>query len=113
MPVCVLQSKKDSIIDPLAANIIYRDVSSKHREIHWLFESGHEMGQDLERDTADKTSSVHFMRFELSPSMIAAMASGARLKAGIDHAGYPLDEVAVEQHIRDSLAADLKAPTLN
>ncbi len=69
--------------------------------------------EDLERDTADKTSSVHFMRFELSPSMIAAMASGASLKAGIDHAAYPLDEVTVEQHIRDSLAGDLQAPSLN
>ena len=69
--------------------------------------------EDLERDTADKTSSVHFMRFELSPSMIAAMASGASLKAGIDHAAYPLDEITVERHVRDSLAADLQAPSLN
>jgi len=50
VPVCVMQSKKDTIVDPVAANIIYRDVSSEHREIHWFTESGHEMGQDLEHD---------------------------------------------------------------
>lgn len=49
VPICVVQSKKDQIVDPVAANVIYRDVSSKHREIHWFFKSGHEMGQDLER----------------------------------------------------------------
>jgi carboxylesterase len=46
----VLQSKKDQVIDPLAANLIYRDVSSPWREIHWFQKSGHEMGQDLERE---------------------------------------------------------------
>lgn len=50
VPICVLQSKKDQVVDPIAANVIYRDVSSVHREIHWFSRSGHEMGQDLERD---------------------------------------------------------------
>ncbi|MBN2800604.1 MAG: alpha/beta fold hydrolase [Deltaproteobacteria bacterium] len=50
VPVCVLQSKADQVISPVAANIIYRDVSSEHRELHWFNKSGHEMGQDLERD---------------------------------------------------------------
>ena len=35
---------------PVSANVIYRDVSSPHREIHWFERSGHEMGQDLEAD---------------------------------------------------------------
>ncbi|OGR08213.1 MAG: hypothetical protein A2341_20045 [Deltaproteobacteria bacterium RIFOXYB12_FULL_58_9] len=50
VPICVMQSKKDQVVDPIAANIIYRDVSATHREIHWFKKSGHEMGQDMERD---------------------------------------------------------------
>ncbi|MDF1563758.1 MAG: alpha/beta fold hydrolase [Deltaproteobacteria bacterium] len=50
VPICVMHSKKDTIIDPVAANLIYRDVSSEHREIHWFERSGHEMGQDLEKE---------------------------------------------------------------
>jgi carboxylesterase len=48
LPICVLHSKKDHVISPVSANIIYHDVSSPYREIHWFKESGHEMGQDLE-----------------------------------------------------------------
>jgi len=50
VPICVVQSKKDQVVDPLAANLIYRDVASPWREIHWFHKSGHEMGQDLEHD---------------------------------------------------------------
>jgi carboxylesterase len=50
VPICVLQSKKDQVVAPVAANLIYRGVSSSHREIHWFQRSGHEMGQDLERE---------------------------------------------------------------
>jgi carboxylesterase len=49
-PVCVLQSKKDQIIAPVAANMIYEKVSSTNREIHWFARSGHEMMQDLEAE---------------------------------------------------------------
>ena len=69
--------------------------------------------EDLDRATEDKTSSVHFMRFELTPSMVAAMASGAGLSAGIDHPGYPIEGFAVAPGIRDSLASDLQAQSLN
>ncbi|MFH1807281.1 MAG: alpha/beta fold hydrolase [Pseudomonadota bacterium] len=55
-PICVLQSKKDQITDPVAANVIYRDVSSTYREIHWFTRSGHEMGQDLESAAVFETS---------------------------------------------------------
>jgi carboxylesterase len=54
-PLCVLQSKADTVVDPVAANILYRDVSSEHREIHWFQRSGHEMGQDLERAEVFRT----------------------------------------------------------
>ena len=50
VPICVMQSKKDQVVDPVAANIIYRDCAAPHREIHWFKKSGHEMGQDMERD---------------------------------------------------------------
>ena len=48
LPLCILHSKKDQVVDPLSANLVYRDVSSPWREIHWFRKSGHEMGQDLE-----------------------------------------------------------------
>lgn len=44
--------------------------------------------EDLERENAEKTSSVHFLRFELTAPMIAALRSGAALEAGIDHPNY-------------------------
>ena len=69
--------------------------------------------EDLDRATEDKTSSVHFMRFELTPSMVAAMAAGAALHAGIDHPGYPIEAFKVEPAIRDSLASDLESKSLN
>jgi carboxylesterase len=49
-PVCILQSKRDQIVAPVAANVIYERVASEHREIHWFEHSGHEMLQDLEAD---------------------------------------------------------------
>ena len=54
----------------------------------------------------DKTSAVHFMRFELTPPMIAAAKAGAAIRAGIDHDLYR-ESVTVPQAVRDSLAADL------
>lgn len=50
VPVCVLQSKRDQVVAPVSANVIYEKVSSSHREIHWFERSGHEMMQDLEAD---------------------------------------------------------------
>lgn len=62
--------------------------------------------EDLDRSTPDKTASVHFMRFELTPEMVAAVKNGAALRAGIDHPEYRV-EVEVPRNVRDSLAADL------
>lgn len=62
--------------------------------------------EDLERETEDKTSAVHFMRFELAPPMIAAAKAGAALRAGIDHDLYR-ESVTVPEAVRDSLVADL------
>ncbi len=44
--------------------------------------------EDIDRETAEKTSSVHFLRFEFSTQMIAGMRSGARVEAGCDHPAY-------------------------
>jgi len=63
--------------------------------------------EDLERENDDKTSSVHFLRFELSPQMCAQMKAGAALAAGIDHDNYRHAVARVPQNIRDSLAKDL------
>lgn len=63
--------------------------------------------EDLDRTTADKTASVHFLRFEVTPEQINALNDGAPLYAGIDHTGYPVDRHTVPPAIRDSLTADL------
>jgi hypothetical protein len=62
--------------------------------------------EDLDRETEDKTSSVHFVRFELDAAMAAAVKQGASISAGIDHPEYN-EEVAVPSDVRDSLAGDL------
>ncbi len=63
--------------------------------------------EDLERENEEKTSAVHFVRFELNASMIKALKGGAALAAGVDHPHYThvVDPVAAD--IRQSLAADL------
>ncbi|MEY4624787.1 MAG: hypothetical protein RL061_312 [Pseudomonadota bacterium] len=45
--------------------------------------------EDLERSTADKTSSVHFLRFELTEAMKKSLKAGAQMKVGCDHLEYP------------------------
>ncbi|MFT5482947.1 MAG: hypothetical protein ACI9GW_001602 [Halieaceae bacterium] len=69
--------------------------------------------EDLARETEEKTSSVHFLRFELTPVMVAAMTNGANLAAGIDHPAYQLSIPNVATAIRDSLSADLTPITVN
>ncbi len=63
--------------------------------------------EDLERETEDKTSSVHFLRFELTPDMIGAIKSGASISMGIDHQNYTHETRPVGDDIRVSLANDL------
>jgi hypothetical protein len=65
--------------------------------------------EDLERETEEKTSSVHFLRFELTPEQVNEMQAGATLYAGIDHPAYTIERFAVEGAIRDSLSNDLQA----
>jgi hypothetical protein len=78
----------------------------------WVRVDGHEpvfgiADEDLERATAEKTSSVHFMRFELNNAMAAALKQGASLSIGIDHHQYRHEVEPVAGPVRDALAADL------
>jgi hypothetical protein len=63
--------------------------------------------QDLERDTEDKTSAVHFLEFRLPPDQIQALKEGASLAAGIDHENYRVDVRPVPDNVRNSLLNDL------
>ncbi len=69
--------------------------------------------EDLQRDNGVKTSSVHFLRFELTSEMIAAVHGGAAVSAGIDHPAYAVNALELPLAVRDSLAADLQAHTIN
>ena len=63
--------------------------------------------EDLDRETDDKTSAVHFVRFELTPAMCAAVKAGAGVKLGCDHTHYPA-HVQISPETLASLAGDLK-----
>jgi hypothetical protein len=63
--------------------------------------------EDLERENDQKTSAVHFLRFELMPAIIAALKAGAELAMGVDHAGYAATLHPVPDATRNALLADL------
>jgi hypothetical protein len=63
--------------------------------------------EDLERENAEKTSSVHFLRFELPRPMISALKNGADLAIGVEHPQYTVRLAAVPAQTRATLAADL------
>jgi hypothetical protein len=77
----------------------------------WVQVAGHERvfaiaDEDLERENDEKTSSVHFLRFELAPAMVAAAKGGAAISIGMDHEAYrhaidPLPAAAREALVRD------------
>jgi len=62
--------------------------------------------EDLERSTPDKTSAVHFLRFELSNLMVKDLQSGSTLFAGIDHPEYNVRTPEIERKTSDSLLED-------
>ena len=62
--------------------------------------------EDLERSDDDKTSAVHFLRFEMPAEQVAALKGGASLVAGIDHESYRMEVSPVADNIRQSLIAD-------
>jgi hypothetical protein len=62
--------------------------------------------EDLDRENDEKTSAVHFVRFELTPAMCAAVKAGAGVKLGCDHTNYPA-HMAIPPEALASLAGDL------
>ena len=63
--------------------------------------------EDLERETEDKTSAVHFMRFELTAEMIAAVKNGSDVNVGIDHDNYMHAVTPVPDNYRQAFVNDL------
>jgi len=63
--------------------------------------------EDLERETEEKTSSVHFLRFELSDEMVEVAKGGAAIDVGIEHPAYSHVLSPVPETIRQSLVSDL------
>jgi len=63
--------------------------------------------EDLDRENDEKTSAVHFVRFEFSPVQCEAIRAGAAVKLGCDHRNYPA-HVAIAPETLASLAGDLK-----
>ena len=64
--------------------------------------------EDLDRENDDKTSSVHFLRFELATAMRDAVKAGAAVKLGCDHTNYPA-HVQIAPETLASLASDLRS----
>lgn len=62
--------------------------------------------EDLDRSDDEKTSAVHFLRFEFPPEQVAALKSGASFAAGIDHENYQVEIVPVPDATRASLVED-------
>jgi hypothetical protein len=81
-------------------------------ETVWMQVDGHERvyaiaNEDLDRSAPDKTASVHFLRFELTPAMREAAKNGARLSAGIDLPVCP-SRLTIPETVRAALTVDLQ-----
>ena len=63
--------------------------------------------EDLERSTANKTSAVHFIRFELTSDMKRALQAGAQMMVGCEHPEYPMHVEVLEPETLASLLTDL------
>ena len=101
------------------AMLEYPDVAQRRRELAQLIGLEHKIwmqvegfgrvqaiaNEDLERSSDEKTSAVHFLRFEFNDEMIAAIRNGASLSAGADHDHYR-HETLVSDDVRSALAAD-------
>ena len=78
----------------------------------WVQVAGHPRvhpiaDEDLERETEEKTSSVHFLRFELTAPMKQALKQGASLSVGVAHPKYTAAIEPVSAQVREALLADL------
>ncbi|WP_372720627.1 DUF3501 family protein [Immundisolibacter sp.] len=78
----------------------------------WLRVAGQEpvfaiADEDMERENEQKTSAVHFLRFEFTPAMIGALTAGAQLAAGIDHPNMLVQLDPLPAATREALLADM------
>jgi len=78
----------------------------------WVRVAGHSpvyaiADEDLERETEEKTSSVHFLRFELDEAMARDLKDGSSLSIGVDHPDYRAALDPVSPALRSSLSQDL------
>jgi len=103
--------------------IEYPDVAERQRMLArligiedrvWVQVEGHARvyalaDEDLERENAEKTSSVHFLRLELNRVMAQALKKGAGFAIGIDHPDYTVSVTNIEPGPRAALVADLTA----
>ena len=101
--------------------IEYPDVNERKRELarligvedHLFVEvEGHARvyaiaDEDMDRENDEKTSAVHFVRFELNPAMCAAVKAGASVKLGCDHTNYPAHLNSPAESLA-SLSSDLR-----
>jgi hypothetical protein len=101
--------------------IEYPDVNERHRELRRLIGVEDRMfvevegqarvyaiaDEDLDRENDEKTSAVHFVRFEFTPAMVAALKAGGAAKLGCDHANYPA-HIAIAPETLASLAGDVR-----
>ena len=65
--------------------------------------------EDLDRTDAEKTSTVHFLRFQLTTDHVEAVKHGAVIRAGVDHPHYVVEGQILPEGLYDSLRADLAA----
>ncbi len=100
--------------------ILYPDVAERQQRLRelvgiedrvWLQVEGFDRvapvcDEDLPREDGEKTSAVHFARFEFSDDMIAALRDGAALSAGVDHPAYSVSVSPVAAQITAALRAD-------
>jgi hypothetical protein len=100
--------------------IEYPEVAERQRKLNeltgiedrvWVQISGFDQvfaiaDEDLDRTTEEKTSAVHFMRFELTPPMITALKQGTALSIGIDHPKYQASKIVPAEALT-SLVSDL------
>ena len=78
----------------------------------WIQVAGHDRvyaiaDEDMQRTNEEKTSAVHFLRFELNPPMLTAAKSGAVILMGIDLPAYTVEALEIKPQTRASLAEDL------
>lgn len=102
--------------------IEYADVNERKRELARLIDCEDRMfvevegqprvyaiaDEDLDRETDEKTSAVHFLRFEFTTPMRAAMLAGAGVKLGCDHRNYP-QHCEITPETLASLVKDIRA----